>query len=283
MEQDGKITPADLLKVSFSRMRLDPDNERTDLGDIDWLVKNIREEGVKSVMDGYKGKEDGEGVIFIRDGSRRFKAMEIIYEGGNGLNLIAFVKTYDKRTLNKEQSVVDRFIKNEGKPFTPLEKATAVSKLLAYNWDEKKIADKLGMSVMWVNNMAILNALPQKVKELVANGTISATLAIREARKGESNVETLVEKVNEAPAQAPQQASLLDDAPKPVKEKKPRVTAKDLAPEINSWKEYKTWVKTANETNMSATAVAFHKFMLKILNNEVSEKDFNQFFFRSND
>jgi ParB family transcriptional regulator, chromosome partitioning protein len=274
----------DSFEVPHSRLRLDPANaeSRHDLGDLDQLEESIKENGVLEAVSAYKQKDptDGEDYYYLTNGRRRFLAAGQLKEK-TGVEIYFPVLT--KKKVNDELATIERLLRNEGKAYTPYEICLEIQKLINWKWSERDIAKKLGRSENHIKNLLSLANAPKEVQNLVAGGHVSATLAIHQIAKGDTAVNQLVEKANEAPVHGPQQANLLDDGAKPTKEKKPRVTAKDLAPELNSWKEYKSWAKSANEANMSATAVAFHKFLLKIINNEVGEKDFNQFFFRSND
>jgi ParB-like nuclease domain len=73
------VTKDEMLRVPFSRMRLDPDNERIDLGPIDWLIDNIRNEGVKEPLWGYRGiDENRKECYFVVNGSRRFAALKVL-------------------------------------------------------------------------------------------------------------------------------------------------------------------------------------------------------------
>lgn len=277
------VKRSDMFTVPFSRLKLDDGNARVDLGDIDQLKESIRQNGVKEPLWGYKQKgDDGEEYYYIINGSRRYAALRLLFEETGATIFVPF-RTQDKKLCTPEQNVLDRLLRNEGKEYTPYEKSLEINKLINYGWGTKEVAKKLGVSENHIKSLLSLANAPKLVQNLVADGTVSATLAMHTVAKGKEAVDELVHKANEAPKEAPQQANLLDDGAKPIKEKKPRVTAKDLSPEVNSWKEFKNFAKDANESNMSATALALFKFMLKILNNETTNKDFNTFFFRSND
>lgn len=292
MSEQTKIVKADLWKVPFSKMRLDPDNERVDLGDMDWLVNSIRQEGVNEVMDGYKGKDNGEDVVFIRDGKRRFTAMEIIYDKGNGPDIIANVKTFDPRLVSKEQSIIQRLIRNEGKPFTPSEKSAAIKKLHNYNWDEKMIAEKLGISTNNVHDMLLFAGCPERLKKVVQNNDLSFSNAVKLIK--ETRVERFLEEydtnkiekeVNHELSQLPfvSDPSSANESNAP-KKKRAKITSKDLSDGPNSLKELKSFrklVENAPETDpieMPECKLGCWEFLLKILDNKVTGKQISNFF-----
>jgi len=288
MSDEAKIVKADSWKCHFTKSRLAPNNEREDLGDIDWLVVNIQEEGVKESLSGYKGKdpETGEEVVFVENGSRRWYAMKRIYEE-TGVDTIFRVITFDPRYVNEAQRVVDRLLRNEGKPFTPLEKAKSIGKLIAHNWDEDMIAKKLGLSRQTVINMAMLNGAPEQIKALVASNAISATFAISRIREG--LVDAFLEDYNggkfDPKDDVKEPQTVLYTVGQEQNRKTPKraaITAKTVQEGPNSLKELKKFRK-AVDTSEEPVLMPEHKlkaynFLLRILDNEVTENQIANFF-----
>jgi ParB/RepB/Spo0J family partition protein len=246
------------------------------MGNIEELKEQIREEGVKVPMYGYSQREDdGETYYYIVDGSRRYAACKLLSEEGGPELSIKFMPQ-PKRT-NKEQNTLERLLRNEGKPYTPYEISIEINKLVNYGWPEKKIATKLGKSETYVKQLLSLAHAPQKVQNLLAEDKVSATLAIQTLAKGDDAVEELVQKAEETPKEA-QNGTELFQEPQSPKGKTTRVTAKDLAPSLNSWKEFKKWAEQADNSKMSDTANAFFKFLCKMTVNELKQEDIADFF-----
>ena len=56
------------------------------------------------------------------------------------------------------------------------EKAEAFKRLLAYGWDEKKIALKSGVGIQTVKSILNFSSLDPELQQMVSNGQVSATL-----------------------------------------------------------------------------------------------------------
>lgn len=273
------VKRSDMFTVPFSRLRLDEGNARIDLGDIEALKLSIKENGVKEPLWGYKQKDpDGEEYFYVINGSRRFAALKMLFEE-NGTIIYAPFRTQDKKLCTAEQNVLDRLLRNDGKEYTPYEKSLEINKLINYGWSPKQVAQKLGFSENHIKDLISLANAPKKIQNLVAKGTVSATLAMKEVKKGDDAVNKLVERANEAPKEAPQQPSFLPDDPNAPKEKKPRITAKDLEPTFNSMKEFREWFKTADPKRMNPGPLLTYKFFCSIINNEAKKEDFADFFY----
>jgi hypothetical protein len=272
------VKRSDMYTVPFTRLRLAPDNGRIDFGDIDELMENILENGVKEALYGYSGKDPELGdVFFAKNGSRRFKAMERIYKE-RGIEISCPFRLQPKKT-HPEQDVLDRILLNDGKPYTPYELSKEIEKLINYGWDTKKVAQKLGRSETNIVNLLSLAGAPMHVQNVVANGSVSATLAIKTLAKGSEAVDELVQKAQEAPKEPDSKPDLFQEGDKPKEPKKTRVTAKDLAPQLNSWKEFKEWARMADKKKMNPTPQACFILLCQIMNNEAKVEDFNDFFY----
>lgn len=77
-----------------------------------------------------------------------------------------------------EDLTVGLVISNSGKPLTPYEVGLVCKRLVGYGWEEKQIGKKLCMTTQRVNDLLDLVGAPKAVRDLVADGTVSATQAI---------------------------------------------------------------------------------------------------------
>lgn len=148
---------------------------------IDWLKGSIRERGVEQPLTIYLA----DGAAKITDGFCRHTAvMELI---GEGVEIDTIPCKSEPRGADEADRVLGMFTRNSGKNLTPLEQAAVFSRLIGFGWDVAKVATRAGISKTHVENMLNLAAAPVPVKALVAEGTVSATLATAVLRaEGES-------------------------------------------------------------------------------------------------
>jgi hypothetical protein len=286
------VTKDEMLKVPFSRMRLDPDNERIDLGPIEWLIDNIRSEGVKEALWGYKGKDvAGKECYFVVNGSRRFAALKVIYDEGKGIDISAPFKTFNPDKVNMEQRIVERLIRNEGLPYTRLEKSSSIGKLSAYGWSNQKIASQLSMSITWVTDTLLLHSAPQRLKNIISAKELSASLAIDMMKKGEVDAflaqysngqysqpdEGEITGIDTTIEMAQHKADVTAAGTAPVKNKSNKITKKDING-LNSVKEFKNFARRADQTKMTAGKEHYFAFLCKFVNNELSYEEIADFF-----
>lgn len=158
-------------------------NVREDMGNIDELAASIKENGVKVPLRGYK--EKGADKFYITDGHRRYEACAIVVEQTGQSILVPFV--LEPQGYNDEQRVIDMFITNEGKPLTPLEQSEGINRLKNWGYSDAEIAKKIGKSSVYVWKLAHLYSAPQKLKTLIKNGKVSASLSMEFIAKGEAD------------------------------------------------------------------------------------------------
>ena len=223
--QDLKASRTDLHHVPFSLLRLKEDgnfNIRKDYGDIEELAANILENGVRMPMRGTKVKEDGIEVFYITDGHRRFKALQWLHQEGHK-DIVAPFRLEEKFT-NDEQRTIDMFLTNEGKPLTPLEQAIGVHRLhTIYGYKTSMIAKKLSKSEMYIGKLLKLNSLPEKAKQLIVKGIITATEMMdlqKEGKVDEFMADYAAGKYNK------QQTEAFEESTPPQKITKSKITKK---------------------------------------------------------
>lgn len=174
---DGKVNTnevkrGDLFKIPYSKIQVQEGlNIRKDFGDMKELVESIRQNGIKVPLRGFKNKD----FYTVTAGHRRLKAAGIL--AAEGIEILLPMVLHEKGTTD-EAIMLEMFTTNDGKPLTALEMAEGISRLIAYGWNEKEIAAKLGKSTVHVNNLNRLAQLPKAAKKMVENGTVSATFMI---------------------------------------------------------------------------------------------------------
>lgn len=282
MPEENKARRVDLWKVKYSQLALHP-NVREDLGEITELVESIKLHGVKNALRGYRNG----GLFCIVDGSRRFAAMEMIYnELGTEIEC-SFICQPNGTT--DEQILLDQFITNDGgKPLTPLEQAYGVQKFIEHGWDTKKIAHKLGKSETYIKRLLTLVHAPADFIALIKKKDISATFAMEKVAEGKASVEDFMKTHTDGGFSKYEEQPLFDDPEFKEKEsKQAKITKKDVleageVKQANSWNEFKKYADKGDYTEMwegkiySPQEVFF--FMLELKNNNMSWDGIRDFF-----
>jgi ParB/RepB/Spo0J family partition protein len=265
-ETELKVGRTDLYKVPFSLLRVvEGRNPRIDFGDIDGLVESIRENGVKLPL---SGRKDADGFYYIKDGGRRYKAMEILYK--EGIEVLAPFWANEGRGANEEQILADMVLSNGGKEFTPLELAIIVKRYVNWNWELKDIAKRLGMDKTYPPRLLRLANAPKKFQNMVQRGTISATTAMKILTK-DGAAEEFLESYDKGDIENP-------NAGEETNKSQKRITARDLTSGVNSFKELKSFLASGNKKDVKKEHRPFYELLLKLINNEVTVADFEDFF-----
>jgi len=161
---------------------------------INELANSIMQEGFykDKPLVGYVGKDGEDDVIFLTDGHRRLEATKRAIANGAGEieRLPVIVKP---STTNMVDLTVA--LAKTGTPLTPYEMAIIVKRLAGYGVEEGQIALRLGVTKRYVSDLQVLLSAPAKVRSLVMDGKVSATLAIQAMRE---DAGTAAEKLTEA-------------------------------------------------------------------------------------
>lgn len=283
--EEQKVKKTDIWKPKFSQIKIEPElNIRTDYGDIKALADNIRENGVKVALRGYR---DGDKFVPV-DGHRRTAAAKLLFEEGLDIEMPFIIEA---KGTNQEQRIIDMFITNDGKHLNPLEMAEGIKRLLNYGWKEKEIAAKLSKSEGYIRKLNSLNSAPKKFTNLILEGVISSTFAISMIAEGEEKVNSFIaeyeggkyepvkEEKNYNDNDQPEEDNRLfehekeiDAVPAPVK----RVTKKKVEP-LNSLKEFKKIAKALDTDSLSdeLTLNQADVFLLvkRIVDNEITREE----------
>jgi len=158
-------------------------NVRENMGDLKALAGSIMENGVKLPLQGYKLKdknEAGDDVYAITNGHRRYAALESINDPAIFIPFIV-----EPRGYKEEDRTFDLLTLNDGKPLGMLEEAEAFRRLMDFGWKEKDIAKKIGKSATHVVNCMLLMTATDKVKKLVNDDKVSATLVVEMLKKAD--------------------------------------------------------------------------------------------------
>lgn len=148
-------------------------------------------------MAGYVFEENGEHYIGLIDGHTRLDAVDLANKEGAEISIIPVVTK--ARGTSMEDITIGLVTSNSGAALKPLEIAKVCKRLVGYQMDVKDIAARLTLTPAYVNQLLDLLAAPNAVRELVANGTIAATLAMDTLKKhGKDAAKMLTAGVKEA-------------------------------------------------------------------------------------
>jgi len=267
----AKDRKTDIWIVDSRRLVVDEDFiEREDYGDIGALVRWIEANGILN-LNPLKCYKRGEDYVIIR-GHRRDKAIKIIASKTNEIVYVPIILA--KKGESAERRYFEQASENEGKAYTPWEKAKVLKKARnLYGWDDNQMAKESGWSLVYVRKLLSLADAPVKFQDLVRSGRISATYAM------DAIADNCVDKVLELadagtlPA-VPQNGELFspaEEAPRPRK-----ITKSVVRP--NSVKIYKKWAPKVEREDIPKEKIPFFDFLDRLLKGELEEKDFKKFF-----
>ena len=194
-----KIAPADLhIKEGWNTRDITtPEN----VEHIEQLSRSIAEIGVKEPLKVVW--EDNKA--YITNGHCRFEAIKLAIK--NGAEIKSVPVLVEDRFANEADRIFTQIASNSGKPFTQLEQAKVFKKLLDLGWSQKDIAAKSGMTGGRVSQILELLTLPESVKVMVANGEVSASMAMQTVKtEGDAAVKTLNSAVEAAKSEGKKRA-----------------------------------------------------------------------------
>jgi ParB/RepB/Spo0J family partition protein len=159
---------------------------------IDSLAQSIAEIGVKEPVT----VQWEEGKAFVTDGHCRLQASIRAIEHYKAELKTIPVKTEDRYSSEADR-VLSQVVRNAGKPLTPFEKGKIFKKLIDLGWQQQDIAKKAGLSPARVSQCLELQTLPNELKDLVAAGTVSASMAVKLLNEADGNVKAVLAKLKE--------------------------------------------------------------------------------------
>lgn len=263
--ENSKPKRKDLFLLTYDEIEIEKGfNPRVNYGDIDALAQSIIENGIKNPLRGFKNKN---GKFVLTDGHRRLRATEIALQSQPEI-LIPFI--IDTSNKSMEQRVIDVMICNDGLKLNPLEESEIVRRLVNYGMSDADIVQKTGKTNVYISNLKLLNSAPQRIKNLILQDVVSATLAMDVLRSTDS-YEEAVEKIEGAVS--------MNKA-----EGKEKVVKRDIEKslgKVNSYSEIKKCIKSALKTEkvVREEKRELYDFVQKIINGELNREQLNALFF----
>lgn len=132
-------------------------------------------------MAGFVARENGENIIYVTDGHSRHEAVMAAIERGHMIETVPIV--IKPAGTSMEDLTVALVKSNEGRPLNPMEIGTVCKRLLGMGLDEKIIAQRLGFSRNYIDDVLTLVGADKAVRDMVTTGQIAATLAIQELKQ----------------------------------------------------------------------------------------------------
>lgn len=142
------------------------------------LADSIKSEGYfqDQPLAGYTAMINGESSVCIYSGHSRLLAVALA--NSEGAEILRVPVTVSQEGLSMEDITVALIRGNGGKNLTYYESAVVCKRLVKYGFELEEISTRTGIALHLVKNRLSLMAAPLKLRELVANETVSATLAI---------------------------------------------------------------------------------------------------------
>lgn len=133
----------------------------------------------------YAGKNDkGEDAIFLRSGHRRLEAVEALnFERDKDAQIEVLPCVLVPAATTLEEHLVELVQGNSGKDLTPFEKGVVVKRLMGIGMEKPAIAEKLGYSTRYIDDLLVIAGSPVAVRNLILEEKVSSTQALRELRK----------------------------------------------------------------------------------------------------
>jgi len=159
------------------------------------LAESIASEGVKEPLRiVFK-----DGRALIRNGELRWHAVMRAIEGGAPISAVPCLPA--NKHDSEADALVYQYLANKGKPFSASETAVHLRRLLNFMPPEK-IAQRIGKSLSFVNNMLTLNAVPEEIKEHIEKGEIAPTEVLAVVTESHGNMREAAQRIEAAVQEA---------------------------------------------------------------------------------
>lgn len=200
----AEATTAKLYRVPIEKIKVIPGfNVRVPSADYtehrDNIADLIAANGFDSTkpLAGYVAKEDDVNVIYVTDGHTRLDAVAVFNETAKKADKITHLPVLvHPKELTLTDLTVALHTANSGRPLTPFELGVVVKRLLNEDGASKKdIATRLGVTPRYLDDVLLLAGADKDVKQHVASGAVSSTMAIQLLR---ADPETAGEKIAKA-------------------------------------------------------------------------------------
>lgn len=136
-------------------------------------------------------KENGKDVLAIYDGHTRFDGLKLAISEGAAIERVPVVCAPQGTSI--EDITVGLVTNNSGRQLEPLAIAIVVKRLVGYGLSNDEIAKRLGFTIGYISSLLILVGAPKKIRDLVSDGKVSASLAVITIRDHSENAVSVLE------------------------------------------------------------------------------------------
>ena len=147
------------------------------------LARSIAAEGVRKPIEVRFGED---GQPYLVDGECRLRAT-IKAINDLGAEIVTVPAVVSPKGQNDADRVASQFVSNSGKPFSELEAAQGVRRLLGFGWDEAKIATRTGMRAAKVARLIRVLEMPEAIVGMVREGQVAVTQALDTVRSADTS------------------------------------------------------------------------------------------------
>lgn len=262
----------DVVLVQPSKLIFDPDfNPRERMGDMKGLKNEIRAQGVKDPLTGYR---KGDKIV-VKSGHRRTIVCQELEKEGVEIWVPVLL---EPQNYNVEQRVLDLWTDNGGLAFTPWEQAKILKRLLNFNWSEEKILKESGKSKTYIHRLKLLLAAPQKAIDLIHQGRATATQVMDLIADGK--IQDLLKKAaeNQLVAQQPELDMFQQSEEVVVQQPKPeRIKPSDLSRPV-SFKKVGKWMSSIDKKALAPDKRKSFELWDDWINGRLTQERFNKHF-----
>jgi ParB/RepB/Spo0J family partition protein len=174
--------------------------------EIEELAANILENGMEQPL---QGVFNTDGKFVLLDGYRRLLAVQLLIgnglteqQGGKPMSMVEVIQA--PKELTEDQWIVRMLNSNSNLKYQPIQIANGLLRLKKhFGYSNEQIADKLGKSRQYVDDMINLAQEPEGIKNAVAAGVLKPTVAkalrqnVEDPEKREAIVKDIVDKGEE--------------------------------------------------------------------------------------
>lgn len=134
-------------------------------------------------LSGFAVEQDGDKIIYLKDGHTRLEAVNDIVNPALGDEPMKTLPVVVSGQPDLVELNVNLIQSNSGRELTPFEKGLVVKRLMGLNLDKKQIAEKLGYTTRYIDDLLVIVGAPAKVRDLILTGQITSTNALKTLRK----------------------------------------------------------------------------------------------------
>lgn len=186
--KEAGASSADLWNVAPSLLRVLPNlNGRIATPEYEAHIESITQSIIENgyyqdkPIAGFVASEDGQNLIYVTEGHTRHAAVLRAIERGAPVEAVPVVIKPKGTTM--EDLTIALVTSNNGRPFTPYETGLIIKRLIDMGLAEKVIAQRLGYTLAYVNDLLSLVGAPKAVRDMVVAGQVSATAAIKTVKQ----------------------------------------------------------------------------------------------------